>query len=214
MSPARRASPPAGAPAAIEAWRCVRVGTRNVPKLEAVRAAVGAYASRVEVRGADVGSGVSEQPVGLEEIARGARNRAVAAFEAGDCDAGVGIEDGLALLAGLEDRGALNVGCAVVWDGCRDSLGLSSGFAYPPACVAPALTGRQPIGDLFDAFWRSRRPADRAGSAPSGISIGNIGRLSGGVLPRSEYARHAVLCALVPFLQPDLYATAPVEGEA
>jgi len=35
--------------------------------------------------------------------------------------------------------------------------------------------------------------------------MGNVGKLTAGVLPRSEYARHAVLCALVAFLNPDLY---------
>jgi non-canonical (house-cleaning) NTP pyrophosphatase len=40
---------------------------------------------------------------------------------------------------------------------------------------------------------------------PSALSTGNIGRLSNGVLPRAEYARHGVLCALVAFVQPDLY---------
>jgi inosine/xanthosine triphosphatase len=181
------------------------VGTRNAPKLQAVRDAVAAYANGVEVVGADVASGVPEQPVGLEEIARGARNRARAAYRAGSCDVGVGLEDGLAELAGLGSQGALNVGCAVVWDGSRDSLGLSSAFAYPPACLEPALVDRRPIGDEFDSLWRSSRPADACDPTPSGVSIGNIGRLSGGVLTRSEYARHAVLCALVPFLQPDLY---------
>ena len=37
------------------------------------------------------------------------------------------------------------------------------------------------------------------------MSVGNVGRLSLGALSRAEYARHAVLCALLPFLHPDLY---------
>jgi non-canonical (house-cleaning) NTP pyrophosphatase len=35
--------------------------------------------------------------------------------------------------------------------------------------------------------------------------MGNVGKLTAGVLTRSEYARHAVLCALVAFVNPDLY---------
>ncbi|MGH0036157.1 MAG: DUF84 family protein [Myxococcota bacterium] len=201
-------------PPDVSRWRRVRVGTRNAPKLRAVQEAVGAYAPAVEVLGADVSSGVPEQPVGLGEIARGALNRARAAFATGPCDAAVGLEDGLVELPGLEERGALNLGCAVVWDGERDALGLSSGFAYPPECLAPALAERRPIGDVFDATWRRRRPGDAGGSAPSAVSIGNIGKLTGGVLTRGEYARHAVLCALVQFLQPDLYSTAPRGDDA
>jgi non-canonical (house-cleaning) NTP pyrophosphatase len=36
--------------------------------------------------------------------------------------------------------------------------------------------------------------------------VGNIGKLTLGVLPRSEYTRHAVLCALVALIHGDLYA--------
>jgi non-canonical (house-cleaning) NTP pyrophosphatase len=35
--------------------------------------------------------------------------------------------------------------------------------------------------------------------------LGNVGKLTLGVLPRSEYTRHAVLCALVALLHGDLY---------
>ena len=38
--------------------------------------------------------------------------------------------------------------------------------------------------------------------------VGNVGKLTLGVLTRSEYARHAVLCALIAFLHPDLYRVA------
>lgn len=39
----------------------------------------------------------------------------------------------------------------------------------------------------------------------SGRNEGNIGKLTAGSLTRTEYAAQAVLCALVPFLQRDLY---------
>lgn len=187
--------------------RRVSVGTKNPPKLEAVRQALLQYAAKVEVQGIEVASGVPEQPVGLAEIARGARNRARAAAAGASCDLAVGIEDGLVEFPELPGT-ALNVGCAWVTDGERDGYGLSSGFAYPPACVAEALSPPQPIGDLFDRFWRSHRSDEDSGAGASSVSVGNVGKLSLGVLTRSEYARHAVLCALVRFLHPDLYPTA------
>jgi inosine/xanthosine triphosphatase len=194
--------------------RRVRVGTRNGPKLEAVRDAFAAYAPDVTVEGADVESGVSEQPVGFPEIVAGARGRAHGAYRVGACDLAVGIEDGLVSLTGVEPiadlDAVLNVGAAVVTDGRREAFGLSSGFAYPEACSEQALRERAPIGDLFDALWRGRGSAPAAGvpaaaAAPSGRGAGNIGMLSLGVLRRSEYGRHAVLCALIRFLHPDLY---------
>ena len=59
----------------------VRVGTLNGPKLEAVRSALAAFSSELEVVGHEVESGVPDQPVGLKEIVVGARNRARAAYE-------------------------------------------------------------------------------------------------------------------------------------
>ncbi len=197
--------------------RRVRVGTMNAPKLEAVRAAFAAFAPQVQIDGIAVASGVSDQPVGFEEIIRGARNRASLAAASSECDFGVGIEDGLVALP-IPDSGSnphMNIGCAAVTDGQRTAIGFSSAFAYPAACSVPAVRERAPIGDLFDQLWRQRGAAGSASAnrdgtdVPSAITTGNIGRLSDGVLPRSEYARHGVLCALVAFLQPDLYAIDP-----
>lgn len=199
------------------AWvRHVRVGSTNGPKLEAVRMALDSYVAAgadLRVEAAAVASGVSEQPIGFAEILLGARNRARAAAAIGPCDLAVGIEDGLVELPGIEME-ALNVGAAVVTDGVRESAGLSSGFAYPPGCLTRALENREPVGALFDRLWQASRR--EAGDAPEALRQGNIGRLSLGALPRSEYGRHAVLCALVRFLHPDLYplpaALPPREG--
>jgi inosine/xanthosine triphosphatase len=184
----------------------VGVGSKNEPKIAAVRAAIGAYVSGVDVQGMDVPSGVPEQPVGFEEIVLGARNRATAVFAAGDCDLAVGIEDGLVALppgAASDSGDTVNIGCAAVSDGRRVSLGFSSAFAYPPEVSTAAVRDRAPIGELFDRLWRERR--DEGEALPSARTTGNVGKLTAGVLPRSEYARHAVLCALVAFVNPDLY---------
>jgi inosine/xanthosine triphosphatase len=192
---------------ALGALRRVRVGSLNGPKIEAVRAALGIYLDAPEVEGVPVESGVSEQPVGFEEIVRGARNRAGAAARSGACDLAVGIEDGLVPLpaSARADSSSRfwNLGCAVVTDGRRESAGFSSGFAYPEACVDKAARERVPIGGLFDRLWADY--AHEEPDEPSALSVGNVGRLTLGALPRSEYARHAVLCALVPFLHPSLY---------
>ena len=185
----------------------VRVGTRNGPKLEGVRQALIAYAPGVRVEGATVSSGVPDQPVGWHEIVTGARNRAHRAREVGDCDLAVGIEDGLVEMTVADRREVLNIGCAFVTDGSEESLGFSSAFAYPPACVAPALEERRPIGEVFDRVFAAH--TGTASEGPSGATTGNIGKLSLGVLPRSDYARQAVLCALVRFLHPDLYRPDP-----
>jgi inosine/xanthosine triphosphatase len=190
----------------LVAVRWVRVGSVNEPKLAAVRSAIGAYAPDAKIEGVAVASGVPEQPVGFEEIVRGARNRAAGAQSVPSCDLGIGIEDGLVPLPTGGPDGEvvhLNIGCVAITDGERTSIGFSSAFGYPPECSIPAVRDREPIGAAFDRFWETHRGDLTA--KPSALSTGNIGRLSNGVLPRAEYARHGVLCALVAFVQPDLY---------
>ena len=203
---------PADSAFRIESLRSIRVGSTQPPKIQAVREAFAAYVSEPAVEGVAVASGVPEQPVGFAEIVRGARNRAEAARTSGTCDLGAGIEDGLIVLPELAGS-IVNVGCAWLTDGERESFGLSSGFGYPPLCDQEALTRGEPIGALFDTLWQER--VDSGASRASGPGEGNIGRLSGGVLTRAEYGRHAVLCALVRFVNPDLYPEnppPPVEG--
>lgn len=194
----------------------VRVGSENRAKLEAVGMALRALAASeadglaISVVAVDVTSGVPEQPIGIEQIVEGARQRARAALASGPCALAVGIEDGLASMGGL---GADNIGCAWVTDGEREAHGFSAAFAYPSRCLEPALRDRAPIGTLFDALWqqtrqrtRPRPPSgDAQAGSESGRREGNIGKLSGGRLSRSSYGSQAVLCALVPFLHVDLY---------
>lgn len=196
----------------------VRVGSENRAKLEAVGMALRALAASeaeglaISVLAVDVASGVPEQPIGIEQIVEGARQRARAALASGPCALAVGIEDGLASLGGL---GADNIGCAWVTDGEREAHGFSAAFAYPSRCLEPALREQAPIGTLFDALWQRHRDrerprrspgaADAQAGAESGRREGNIGKLSGGRLSRSAYGSQAVLCALVPFLHVDLY---------
>jgi inosine/xanthosine triphosphatase len=193
---------------ALSALRLVRVGSTNPPKLEGVRAALATFCHDVAVEGVEVESGVPDQPLGFEEIVEGARNRAEAARRWGDCDLGVGYEDGLVAIPG-PGGSWFNIGCAAVSDGAQISLGLSSGFGYPPACSERAVAERRPIGELFDRFWRQHGGAS-TDSAP--LSIGNVGKLTRGALTRADYTRHAVLCALTPFVHPELYAGAGGTG--
>lgn len=163
----------------------ILVGTQNPAKLEAIRISFAAFAEPgavLDLVPVAVASGVSEQPIGYDEIMTGARNRARAAFAAGNGTIAVGIEDGLLCYPTGEDssrgRGTnderdgaaalnedeelprdeyYNVGCAWVTDGERAGHGFSAGFSYPRGCREPAIRDRAPIGDLFDKLWRSRR---------------------------------------------------------
>ncbi len=178
----------------------VRVGSLNRAKLEAVRRGLAPFLERIEVEPLEAQSGVSAQPLGLEEILAGARARAQQSIAAGNCDLGAGIEDGLIVLEGSTTR-HMNVGCCVLFDGEQEAIGLTAGFEYPQGCVE-AATGpaRTPVGTSFDSIFQAP-----AGWPDPGPGAGNIGRLSGGVLTRVDYAAQAVTCAFVRWLHPALY---------
>jgi inosine/xanthosine triphosphatase len=187
--------------APLSGFRRVLVGSTNPPKLEGVRSALVSFAPGAEIEGVDVSSGVPEQPLGFPEIVAGARQRAAAARKRGPCDLSVGYEDGLVEISAAGRW--FNIGCAALDDGETVSLGLSSGFAYPPECVRRAIGERLSIGDLFDHFWRDHM--GETASHASALSVGNVGKLTDGALPRSDYTRQAVLCALAELLHQDLY---------
>ena len=201
------------------AGEVIRVGTENAAKLAAVRTAIAPFAvtgSALAILPCGVASDVPAQPIGWAQIVAGARNRARAALNIGDCAIAVGIEDGLVRLSDevpADDdytSDYYNVGCAWVTDGELDGHGFSSGFAYPIRALLPAIRDQAPIGDLFDDHWSRERPGinpnpETAKDAPSGRSGGNIGLLTGGRLERAAYGSHAVSCALIRFLHTDLY---------
>ena len=178
----------------------VRVGSLNRAKLEAVRRGLEPFFERVEVESLEARSGVPPQPLGFEEILLGARARAQQGLAAGNCDLGAGIEDGLIELEGPLGR-YMNMGCCVLFDGERESIGLTAGFEYPRACVE-AATGpaRTPVGTSFDALFLAP-----PGWQDPGAGAGNIGRLTGGVLTRADYGAQAVTCAYLSWLHPALY---------
>jgi len=203
--PARSTRKTRRAPTALAAGRPPRVivGSRNGPKIAAVRDAFAMYRKGVRVRGVAVDPGVPEQPVGWGAIVRGAKNRARGAYRAAPCDLGVGYEDGLVRVPGTR-TGHANFGCCAIYDGRRFSLGFSAGFEYPVAGTEAALSRGTPVGDTFDALF-ARAAGGRARRRPSSLTVGNVGVLTGGRLARRAYTREAVILALTQLRHPGLF---------
>lgn len=178
----------------------VRVGSTNRAKLAAVRRGLAPFFEDVRVEAHAVASGVPDQPLGLAEIVAGARQRAHASWDPRHCQLTAGIEDGLMPLEQVRS-GFVSIGCCVLYDGHEEGIGLSAGFELPPRVVR-AATGpeREPAGAALEASF-----AAPEGWPEPGPCAGNIGRLTGGVLGRDEYAAQAVTCAFVRLLHPTLY---------
>lgn len=173
------------------------LGSTNPGKLAALRSALRAWGMGHEVVSVGgVASGVSEQPIGLEETLRGARNRAEGALRAGPpgTTLGVGLESGL---LAVEAGGAptIDVCACVVTDGASHGVGWSSGWVLPP-CVARS---HQQGLELNAAIAK-------AGIAPDDRGGGALGQLSAGRLSRPKQMAQAVELALLHLQNRELYA--------
>jgi len=207
----------------------VAVGTTNPCKLGAVRAALARYPEVAAARGTGTGaetergwsahkvaSGVSEQPMSLEETARGARNRAAAAHAAAvEMHAGarvpraggsattsaaaaaaadgpvlaLGIESGLFALEYDGRRRYYDVCVVSAYDGARHHLGLSCAFEIPQPILRHVLEEGM---DLSQACNVSAITTDPKIGEHGGL----IGLLSSSRITREEYTVQALNTAL------------------
>jgi len=173
----------------------IAVGSMNPAKVAAVEAVMRRIYGEVEVVGTEVSSGVSEQPLSLDETVIGAVNRAKRALDAEDADFGVGIEAGLVRFPHTL-TGYINVQVGAVADSSGNvTVGHGPGFEYPPSVVERVLEGEESgllIGEMV-------------GDPDVKKKEGAIGFLTGGITSRGELAEMAVLMAMVPRLKERLY---------
>jgi inosine/xanthosine triphosphatase len=169
----------------------VHVGSTNPVKLAAVRETFQGYdaAAELTIVGREVSSGVSDQPVSLDETIRGAINRARNAFHG--CDLSVGLEDGLVAVP-YTQSGYMNICACVIFDSRREFLGLSSAFEYPVEVVRLIIEEGLDVTRAFRQTGLSDNPA-------LGSAEGAIGILTKGRLTRTDYTKQAVATALIHY---------------
>jgi inosine/xanthosine triphosphatase len=144
-----------------------------------------------EAEGMSAPSDVRDQPMSDAETLRGATNRARHARDlAPNADYWVGIEGGAA-----EDEGEMIVFAWVVVLS-HEKMGKSrTGAFYLPEEVARLVRNGMELGHADDAVF---------GRSNSKQEDGSVGLLTGGVIDRTLYYEHAVVLALIPFLNPHL----------
>jgi inosine/xanthosine triphosphatase len=159
------------------------------------------------VQGCAANSGVSEQPMSLEETAMGARKRAAAAHAASvAANPGVvafGIESGLILLG----NEYFDICVCSVFDGHTHRLGMSSAFQVPQAII------RQVQEQKID-LSKACKAAGITASANIGEESGLIGLLSQGRIDRQQYSQQAIVTALFASENPSWYPAASVKSAA
>jgi len=144
------------------------------------------------VRGFSVPSGVRNQPIGNLETLQGARIRAEnARISIPGADYWVGIEGGVE-----EDNGELAAfAWIVIVSKSHCGKGRTGTFFLPEAVARLVRQGKE-LGEADDIVFSQTNSKQQNGA---------IGLLTGDVLNRTSLYEHAVVLALVPFRNPNLY---------
>jgi len=166
--------------------RVVSVGSENPVKVKAVELAMEKTIGSVLVVEVDADSGVSKQPIGFDETAKGAINRAKYAFEAKPSLYGIGIEAGLVEIGGKY----LDVHVCAIFDGLNYTIGTSQGFQVPAELVKEMKHGEE-CGVVAEKIYNVKN---------IGKKEGIIGYLTNGGINRMDLCENAVLMAMVPRL--------------
>lgn len=166
----------------------ISVGSKNPNKIQAVKEAMVAFEPfrSAAFSGMSADSGVSDQPLGLEETLAGAQNRAKHAFV--DCDFSVGLESGLVPVP-LSQSGYMNLSACVIHDGRDMYAGLGPAFELPEEITRLVVDKDLELDEAIFQSGLSKNPR-------IGYSEGIIGILTKGVITRKDYMVPAVSMAM------------------
>jgi|SRR5690606_12483890 len=172
----------------------VLVGSKNPVKIAATEDAfTRAFNKSFLVEGINASSGVSEQPKSDQETLLGARNRAhnsQVVFP--EANYWVGIEGGL----DVDEQGMF----AFAWIFILDKKGRTSqsktGTFYLPKAVVDLVNEGMELGKADDLVFARENSKHQGGS---------VGILTHGIVERNEYYRQAIILALIPFLNEELF---------
>lgn len=172
------------------------VASENKAKVNAVIELLTEYPrfSDAHVRGIATNSGVSEQPLTLDEAIRGAMNRARNVFD--QCDFSVGVESGL-MQVPYTKSGYMDVCASAIYDGKEFYLGLSSAWEFPDKEIIHAIV-HEGI-DMSQAI----NNAGLTKNPKIGSEEGAIGIVTKGRIDRKEYTKQALRMSFIHLEQVD-----------
>ncbi len=180
------------------------VGSLNPTKVNAVKAAFSRYFKNFKVYNIKADSKVPNQPIGLKSIIEGAISRATHSLNYIICKKrilhnifGVGIEAGLAEVPYTKTGFMDFQFCAIINEGKKISLGAGIAFEYPKFVIDQILKDQnKEIGEIIGKL---------AGNENLKNESGAISFLSKNNITRTEILTKAIICALLPFINEDLY---------
>lgn len=143
-------------------------------------------------QGFPIPSGVSDQPMSEDETYQGAMNRIMGARKVHpDFDYWVALEGGVE----MKRDEMVSVVWAIVANTERIGKGKAASFIAPPE-MARLINSGMEMGDADDAIFGTENSKQKNGA---------IGLLTKDVLTRQAIYEHAVILALIPFVNPRLY---------
>jgi len=167
----------------------VGIGTKNPLKAKVVKDVFKKVFDRVDLYPISVDTEVSLQPKG-EEMLEGALNRAKKSLK--DNDFGVGIESGTIKL----DKKLFVTGyCVIIDKNGRYTIGSQPIFELPEVFRERIEKGEE-FGEIADEFFKTKNIKQ---------SIGAVGLLSNKLITREDLLRSAVLTALIPWINKNIY---------
>lgn len=188
--------------------KTIIIASKNPVKIQAAREGFARMfpEETFQVQGVSVPSGVSDQPFTDQETLRGALNRAANARRlCPQADYWAGIE------GGIEDstvNGEMTAGMtAFAWtvilgaedgagaEGTRVGKGRTGAFFLPPRVAELVRAGKE-LGEADDIVF---------GRTNSKQENGAVGLLTGDVIDRAGFYVPAVILALIPFKNKELY---------
>lgn len=173
----------------------VVIGSKNPTKVDAVQSAFSrSFPDQLfSYNPISVSSGVSDQPMSDEETLNGAVNRAKSCKELHpDFDFFVGLEGGCSFMG--NDLYAF--AWMVVMRDNEISKAKTSTFLLPPE-VASLVSGGMELGHADDKVFGRTNSKEKDGA---------VGILTKGLINRAEYYEQALIMALIPFINPELYS--------
>ena len=169
----------------------VLIASRNPVKINATKKAFEeVFNDRFEFEGVSAESLVSDQPMSNDETLKGANNR-LQNIQHLEADYLVSIEGGVDLL----DNNYEAFAWIIISD--KNKIGKAKTATFPlPSKISHLIKEGYELGDADDMVFKRSNSKQKNGA---------IGILTDNLIDRTEYYYHAIILALIPFINPNYY---------
>lgn len=169
------------------------VASQNPVKINAAKEALQLVfpGADVESVGVNAPSLVAEQPMTEDETREGAENRLDFILKHHSCDFAMAMEGGVDKFS----FGAATFAYVAIGHGDKQSIGRSALLPIPDS-VYQSLCNGEELGDVMDQLFNQHNIKQRGGA---------IGVLTQGLATRQSVYTQALILAMAPFMNPELY---------